>query len=332
MNAPDRMVVDLAERLFADHTDALGCVPDEPLNRGLWTALVASDLLTLMAPGDLHGLPEACEVAREVGRTAARAPVIESLVAAWAYAQCGWGRPAWEQGLATYAFAAVGLASPTLVSAAYGAEAREVVVFADDMAFQFETAGAAPLPGANLAGEPRAVLAFDASRVRRSAPLPSAQARALAAVLRTAAMAGAAQRALAIALEHARTRVQFGRPIGTFQAVQQMLAQLAGQVALLSAAADSAATGFAMRGDPLLAAAAKAAAGEAVVPVTEAAHQVVAAIGYTREHDLHRYTRRLWSWRDEDGTEMEWQELLGRRLLASDGTLWQFVTAVMTGK
>jgi len=63
VSAPDRMVVDLAERLFADHADALGCVSDEPLNAPLWSALVASDLLTLTAPGDLHGLPEACEVA-----------------------------------------------------------------------------------------------------------------------------------------------------------------------------------------------------------------------------------------------------------------------------
>ena len=75
-----------------------------------------------------------------------------------------------------------------------------------------------------------------------------------------------------------------------------------------------------------------AVAGEAVSAVTELAHQIVAAIGFTREHHLHRYTRRLWSWRDEDGSEFEWQQRLGAHLLASDGSLWQTVTAVMAGE
>ena len=58
-------------------------------------------------------------------------------------------------------------------------------------------------------------------------------------------------------------------------------------------------------------AAAKARIGEAVALVAGVAHQVHAAMGFTHEHTLHRSTRRLWSWRDEFGTESEWQAWVG---------------------
>jgi acyl-CoA dehydrogenase len=66
-------------------------------------------------------------------------------------------------------------------------------------------------------------------------------------------------------------------------------------------------------------------AGQAAGIVAVNAHQVHGAIGFTEEHELHRYTLRLWSWRDEFGSERAWQERLGR--LAIDDDPWLVVTA-----
>ena len=57
------------------------------------------------------------------------------------------------------------------------------------------------------------------------------------------------------------------------------------------------------------------------------AHQLHGAIGYTDEHRLHYTTRRLWSWRDEYGTEAEWAAVLGASLMQAGGAaLWPALT------
>jgi alkylation response protein AidB-like acyl-CoA dehydrogenase len=64
-------------------------------------------------------------------------------------------------------------------------------------------------------------------------------------------------------------------------------------------------------------------AGEAAGKVAEIAHQVHGAIGFTHEHSLHRLTRRLWSWRDEFGTESHWSRELGREVMSAGAdALW----------
>ena len=57
------------------------------------------------------------------------------------------------------------------------------------------------------------------------------------------------------------------------------------------------------------------------------AHQVHGAIGFTREHDLRLVTTRLWAWRDEDGSDAEWNAEIGATVLAAgpDG-LWPLIT------
>ncbi|NJN51833.1 MAG: hypothetical protein HC809_08730 [Gammaproteobacteria bacterium] len=73
-------------------------------------------------------------------------------------------------------------------------------------------------------------------------------------------------------------------------------------------------------------AAAKARVGEAAGIVAEIAHQVHGAMGYTHEHRLHHFTRRLLAWRDEYGRETYWQARLGHEVarLGADCT-WKFV-------
>lgn len=108
---------------------------------------------------------------------------------------------------------------------------------------------------------------------------------------------GVAQRALNLGVEHARTRVQFDKPIGTYQAVSHPLAQTYTDVELARSLVYRAAWCVAEDSDraPLSAAAAKAFATEAAVIACERSIQVHGGIGFTWEHPLHRfYKRALW--------------------------------------
>jgi alkylation response protein AidB-like acyl-CoA dehydrogenase len=108
---------------------------------------------------------------------------------------------------------------------------------------------------------------------------------------------GVAQRALDLGVEHATTRVQFGKPIGTYQAVSHPLAQSYTDVELARSLVYWAAWCVAEDDAraPLAAAAAKAFATEAAVAACERSIQAHGGIGFTWEHPLHRfYKRALW--------------------------------------
>jgi alkylation response protein AidB-like acyl-CoA dehydrogenase len=109
---------------------------------------------------------------------------------------------------------------------------------------------------------------------------------------------GAAARALERAVEYAKQREQFGRPIGSFQAVQHLLVDMLQDVELARAASvhalwaqDAAPAAERARASAL----AKAFASEALPRVGASAIQVFGGIGFTFELDLHRYYRRLLS-------------------------------------
>jgi acyl-CoA dehydrogenase len=200
-----------------------------------------------------------------------------------------------------------------------------------EMVALVRTAGKAKQVEKNLAGEPRALLAFDGAQIVAAAPLQGARIRIEneGALYRSVQMAGALERLLEYSLQYANERVQFGKPIGKFQAVQHMLAQLAGQTAASSAAANAAVEASAVEPNELAVAIAKARTGEAAGKAAEIAHQVHGAMGYTREHSLHFSTRRLWAWRDEFGNETVWQTRLGR-IVAAKGAdaLWPMLTEI----
>lgn len=169
--------------------------------------------------------------------------------------------------------------------------------------------------GANLAGEPRdTVETGDFAVFGEGAIL-----RRWGALIRAVQIAGALERALQLTVRHAEDRRQFGRPIREFQAIGHQLAELAGEVAAARAAADAAAE------DPQLwkIAAAKVRCGEAAGRGAAIAHQVHGAAGFTDEHLLHHFTLRLWSWRDEFGTEEEWASVLGGLVKEK---LWETLT------
>jgi alkylation response protein AidB-like acyl-CoA dehydrogenase len=108
---------------------------------------------------------------------------------------------------------------------------------------------------------------------------------------------GVAQRALDLGVEHAKARRQFGKPIGTYQAVSHQLADTYTDVELARSLVYWAAWCVAEEDEqaPVAAAAAKAFAAEAAVKACERSIQVHGGIGFTWEHPLHRfYKRALW--------------------------------------
>jgi acyl-CoA dehydrogenase len=144
-------------------------------------------------------------------------------------------------------------------------------------------------------------------------------------------IAAALEAVLAWTVQYAQERVQFGRPIARFQAIQMQLAEMAGEVSAVTALTDAAAQALERSENVVLAAAAaKVRAGAAVEAVARRAHQVHGAIGFTQEHKLHHLTRRCWAWRDEAGSELAWSRILGAGLLAEGpGRLWPALTSLV---
>ncbi|MET0250054.1 MAG: acyl-CoA dehydrogenase family protein [Sphingobium sp.] len=181
--------------------------------------------------------------------------------------------------------------------------------------------------GTDMAGMPRDLLRFSPD----GAPTGTRDGHASllwGAAIRTLQVAGALERVLALTIAHVSERQQFGRPLAKFQAVQHELARMGSEVAAASAAGDMAAEAIAGDTDPTLAiAAARVRVGEAVGIVTSVALQLHGAIGFTREHMLHRFTTALWSWRDDYGGHGYWSQTLGRAALAAGGDgFWAFAT------
>jgi hypothetical protein len=102
-------------------------------------------------------------------------------------------------------------------------------------------------------------------------------------------LVGASRHMLALARRHALDRIQFGRPIARFQAVRHRLAE----TLVAIEAADAALAAAWLEATPRTAALAKATAGRAARVTARHCQQVLASIGFTTEHPLHRYVRRV---------------------------------------
>lgn len=177
--------------------------------------------------------------------------------------------------------------------------------------------------GRNLAGEPRDRVRFDGAEVVvLPAPgLDPAALRRRGALTRVWLIAGALAAARDLTLAYTAQRVQFGRPIDRFQAVQHHLVALAQQAALARMAAELAARAVSASGsaggwsgvDDVAVAAIVASA--AAAEGARVAHQAHGAMGLTREYPLQLLTRRLWAWRGEYLSTRDNARRLGRRIV-----------------
>jgi acyl-CoA dehydrogenase len=331
-------VQELAESVFGDAWDG----STDAFDAGLWTVCEQTGLARLTLPESAGGsaatLSDAAAVLTAAGRFAARVPLVETdLLAGWLLHAAGLEIPA---GPLT-ATVAPGLAidgpkaTGTLRRVAWARAATGIVVLAGERVLLVDPADTEVVPGANLAAEPRddVVLRGAAVEVGTAPPEAAAEYALRAALGRALLLAGAARGALAMSVRYATERVQFGRPIAKLQAIQQALALAAAEVAAAAAASSAAAReaergGFAHAGFAI--AAAKARCGEAAGVVARTAHQVHGAIGVTREHDLRVVSTRLWAWRDEDGSEAEWNDRVGASALdAGPDGLWPLLAGTV---
>ena len=156
----------------------------------------------------------------------------------------------------------------------------------------------------------------------------NADLRAKGAFVRVAMAAGAFEAGFALAIEHVNTRVQFGKPLGKFQAVQQALAEASSEIAAVLAAGQAAAAAFDAGDASFEIAAAKWRMNRAVDVAAPILHRVHGAIGFTMEYPLNRHTRSLMGWRSEFGNDAFWARRLGERMVKLGGKgLWREVTA-----
>jgi alkylation response protein AidB-like acyl-CoA dehydrogenase len=213
-----------------------------------------------------------------------------------------------------------GRAAATIVVVATRADGRPVVAEVDGAADGLERA-----PGTNLAGEPRDGLRFADVTARRIGDIEAPDdVRVVPALLRSAMTLGALENALEHTVRHVAVREQFGRPLARFQDVASTLAQMVEQVTLARVAVLAATEAGLGRPDRAMIAAVVTA--RAATDVARSAHQLHGAMGVTREHPLHLATRRLWSWRDEWGSEQQWAVAIAARArpLAPD-PLWDWL-------
>lgn len=283
------------------------------------------------------GWQDAGVILRAAGRHAVPLPLAESIIASWLASRAGLRVPEGMLSLAPVAVpeGALGRRGNALevLDVPFGRHSDFVLV--TEAAGEtlrlaiLPTEGCRISPAETIAGEPRDRLVWAASHPAECAEvaLPSEAAATLLAAARSAQAAGALETVLALAVAYAGEREQFGRKIGRFQAVQQELARLAGQVAAAGVASDAAFRALDEKqahfgreslapGNPTFEiAVAKIITGEAAEVGPRIAHQVLGAIGFTDEHSLRLFTRRLWSWRAEYGTATEWSARLGRLAL-----------------
>jgi alkylation response protein AidB-like acyl-CoA dehydrogenase len=126
-------------------------------------------------------------------------------------------------------------------------------------------------------------------------------------------LVGISRHVVAIAVEYTKVRVQYGKPIGVFQALQH---RLAGAHALVTGAAHLA-TEAGVTGDTWSAMVAKCMAGQAAEHACTQAQQCFGAIGFTWEHELHRYLRRTYVLDQLLGSWRSLEHEIGSRLQAT---------------
>ena len=196
-----------------------------------------------------------------------------------------------------------------------------------------ESATLAITEGANLIGEPRDTVRADLAATEGE-PVSEALVGRLkrrAALMRSIQVCAVLERAVELSIEHVSARVQFGRPLAKFQAIQNLISDAAAEAALARVATEAAldvavATDWDSANLDFLIATSRSCAGHAASVVTRNAHQVHGAIGTTREHRLHEFTRAALAWRAEYGSVRHWDEQIAAAATAAGPEgLWALI-------
>ena len=319
-----------AERVLADSVSERDAeaVESRKLPEALFAALEETGILTMIAPADVGGvdasLADTAAILQAAGAAAAPGPLLETLLGRSLLARSGaeaaagpltlvfWpeadgplpGDRLWPQPPVLHDVPWGGLVERLLIIAPSARGVR--IIASQPAAWTIE-------PGADAAGEPRDRLSAAnlPVQVTEIADAGFDELCRTAAVMRAAQLVGALEWCFHRSAEYVMERKQFGRELGKFQAVQQMLAELADN-ALAAAAITDAAAASPSRA---LVASARSRIADAADAAITIAHQVHGAIGFSREYALNHRTRRLMAWRDDYGSVHHWRRGLAEEFV-----------------
>ncbi|CAN5713124.1 acyl-CoA dehydrogenase family protein [soil metagenome] len=309
-----------------------------------WGNLAETGLSRLTTTTDLGAGPvEAAVVLRGLARHSVAAPVAETdLLAAWLASSAGVEVPA--TGPLTIAVADADASGDRVrgsvreVPWTRAAAAVVLMLTTPDgvLVGVAQPDGLEITDGYNLGGEPRDSVGFDLP----AGTFTPVEESVAAEVVRRGAWArcvqtiGALDAAAELSVAYTQERVQFGRSLSKFQAVQHSLAAMAGEIeraraATTLAVAAAADYGFSAPQTDYAVTVAKVVLGRVVPAVNTIAHQLHGAIGVTIEHQLWSSTNRAHSWVGEFGSTGHYARRLGR--IALDGPSGTDLWDVLTG-
>lgn len=361
MEQTDQLILDTAQRLFSDHcaADVVNAAENGVAPVRLLNAILEAGLPLAWVPEEAGGvggsLTLGFNLIRQAAGFALAAPLAETLVANRVLAESGlevdetWSVLVFDGGALPRL--ADGKISGVVENAPIHAGAARLVVPVSDQA-GIRIATFAPDSVTidyreSLAGESRAQVQLDeAAPLELSPAVEAMNAHGLmqfCALVRACQIAGAMEKMSELTVAYVKERQQFGRALGKFQAIQHKVADIAGESALATAAVEQAvrelsqhSQPFSGSGDTLLSVAtAKVVASEAAGTVSRLAHQCHGAMGFSFEYPLQQYSRRIWSWREEYGSEFYWSERIGLAVAnelknsapgPADGRVWDIIS------
>lgn len=330
-----------AEELRTLIADVVGRTPvAERSSDGLWQKLADLGLPLVGVDEDRGGSGGTYEdlvaVVRALGEQAAGLPVAENALASWVLAH---DRTVGGEVTVAFGVDAVYEDEMSVVRIPHVPwlrKARGVVLYDRAGTASYVDLGVPGVDvrdGHNLAGEPRDDLVLRGTAALGLAQAPDmAETQARFALLRSAAVAGAATGVYTLTREYVMQREQFGKPLARIPAVAGTLAAMRVATVRLNASIERAIDHLVRSGgtSPKFRAAVVAAGittRATAAACARHAHQLHGAMGVTAEYPLHHYTKRLWSWPGEVGAEAGSVCHLGKSALAGgEAAVWDELT------
>jgi alkylation response protein AidB-like acyl-CoA dehydrogenase len=269
-----------------------------PARPPFWEEVVGLGWLGLHVPeahgGSGYGLPELVVVVEALGRAVAPGPFVPTVIASAVVAACGSAaqQGQWLPGLVDGSTTGAFGFGDGLVLGGGGADVA-LVVRGDDVVVL--EAPSRQTPEQIDRSRPSTTIDAGASAVADLLAGAAGHARAIARTILAAECAGGASECCEVAVAYAKERHQFGRPIGTYQAVKHHCADMLVAAEVATAAVWDAARASAdgdVAGFELASAVAAVLAGPAFLENAHLNTQVHGGIGYTWEHDAHLLLRR----------------------------------------
>jgi acyl-CoA dehydrogenase len=265
LDQKDHIVAETAARIFADLADpqTINREKNGAWKESLWQTLDDAKLPLAWVPERLGGsgasLAEGFAILGVAGRFALAVPLAETLASGWLLASAGLEAPAAAMTVAParpherITMSADGRLNGRVSAIPFAQDCAHIAVLADNGKRQqialVDVKDCRLTEGHNLAGDSVNTVTFDCVKPKRIAPatdgFDTTSLLLMGAVIRGVETAGALEAILSLSVAYANERVAFERPIGKFQAVQQNLARLAGEVAAALAVSGSAADAIA---------------------------------------------------------------------------------------